>query len=79
MPRSDFERGRIFIELFVFKISKNRLPAGNYSEESKIEPWAIHIFDKYKMFLVSSVLHAWLIFFINIPSKAWGVLQNLKK
>jgi hypothetical protein len=38
MPRSDFEIFRIFAELFVIKLSKNRLPAVNYSEESKTEP-----------------------------------------
>jgi hypothetical protein len=38
MPKSDFEIFRIFGELFELKLSKSRLPAVNYSEESKTEP-----------------------------------------
>jgi hypothetical protein len=38
MPPSDFEIFRILRELFVLKLLKNRLPAVNYSEESKTEP-----------------------------------------
>jgi hypothetical protein len=38
MLKSNFEICRIFAELFVLKLSKNRLPAVNYSEESKTEP-----------------------------------------
>jgi hypothetical protein len=38
MPQSNFEIFRILTELFVLKLFKNRLPAVNYSEESKTEP-----------------------------------------
>ncbi len=38
MLPSDFEIFRIFAELFVLKLLKNRLTAVNYSEESKTEP-----------------------------------------
>jgi hypothetical protein len=35
MPKSDLEIFLIFGELFELKLSKSRLPAVNYSEESK--------------------------------------------
>jgi hypothetical protein len=38
MLKSDFEYCRIFVELFVFEIPKNQLPALNDSGESKKEP-----------------------------------------
>jgi hypothetical protein len=38
MPKSNFEFCRIFVELFVLKISKYRLPAVTDSGESKIQP-----------------------------------------
>jgi hypothetical protein len=37
-PKSDFGFCRIFVELFVFEIPRNRLPAIIDSGESKIEP-----------------------------------------
>ncbi len=57
MPNSNFEICRIFAELFVLKLSKNRLPAVNYSKESKTEPKVTHIFDSFEIFLVSSTIH----------------------
>jgi hypothetical protein len=36
MPNSDFKICRIFLELFVLKLSKNQLPAVNDSGESKL-------------------------------------------
>ncbi len=56
MPQSDFEIFRILTELFVLKLLKNRLPAVNYSEESKTEPKVTHIFYSFEMFLVNSTL-----------------------
>ncbi len=38
MPKSDFQFCQIFVELFVLKISKYRLPAVTDSGESKIQP-----------------------------------------
>ena len=38
MPKSDFEFCQIFVELFVLKISKYRLPAVTDNGESKIQP-----------------------------------------
>ncbi len=38
MPKSDFEFCQIFVELFVLKISKYRLPAVTDSGKSKIQP-----------------------------------------
>jgi hypothetical protein len=38
MPKSDFEFCQIFVELFVLKMSKYRLPAVTDSRESKIQP-----------------------------------------
>jgi hypothetical protein len=37
-PKNNFKICQIFAELFVLKLSKNRFPAVNYSEESKTEP-----------------------------------------
>jgi hypothetical protein len=45
MLKSDFKICQIFAELFVLKLSKNQLPAVNYSEESKTKLWVTHIFD----------------------------------
>jgi hypothetical protein len=45
MPIRDFDFCRIFVELFRFEISKNRLPAINDSGESKIEPEEIFFYD----------------------------------
>jgi hypothetical protein len=48
MPKSDFEIFRIFGELFELKLSKNRLPAVNYNEESKTEPLVTHFLSLLK-------------------------------
>ncbi len=57
-PTSDFKFCWIFVELFVFEILKNRLPAILDSREPKIEPKATLIFESFKMFLVSSAKRA---------------------
>jgi hypothetical protein len=76
MPKSNFEFNRIVVELF--KILKNRLPAVDYSGESKIEPETTH-FLTLLTFSCLAVLYvlAWLIFCFKIPFKAGEVLQNL--
>ncbi len=56
MAKRDLEFCRILVELFVSEIPKNQLPAIIDSGEPKTEPEAIHSFDTFKMFLVSSVL-----------------------
>ncbi len=57
MLKSGFEYFQIFMELFLFEILKNQLPAINDSRELK-KPSATHILYTFKMFLVSSALHA---------------------
>jgi hypothetical protein len=57
MPKSDFKICRILVELFVLKLSKNRLPAVNDSGESKTEPQVTHIFYSLELLLVSNTLH----------------------
>jgi hypothetical protein len=54
VPQGDFEFCRTFVELFLFKIPRNRLPAITDSGVSKIEPQATRILK-----LVSSAIHAY--------------------
>jgi hypothetical protein len=58
MTKNYFENCRIFFELFVFEIPKNQLPATDGSGESKKVLDNPYILYTFKMFLVSSALHA---------------------